>query len=260
MQINTIYNEDCLQTMARMPDNYIDLVVTSPHYDNLRSYNGYTFDFPAIAKELFRVIKGGGVVVWVVGDQTIKGSESGTSFRQALYFKEIGFNLHDTMIYQKGGCNFPDTNRYYQGFEYMFVFTKGKIKTYNLISDRENKSFGRKVSGTCRQKDGTTTKKVCDGNNIKQYGIRFNVWLITEGKRQTEHPATFPEKLAHDHIISWSNTGDLVYDPICGSGTTCREAKKLNRNFIGSEISAEYCQVANKLLGECNVSQTQILL
>jgi len=136
MQINKVYNENCLDTMSRMPDEFIDLTVTSPPYDNLRTYNGYSFDFESIAKELYRVTKEGGVVVWIVGDATINGSESGTSFRQALYFKEIGFNLHDTMIYNKN-ARFPENVRYYQEFEYMFVFSKGKPKAFNALTQRK---------------------------------------------------------------------------------------------------------------------------
>ena len=157
IELNKIYNEDCLITMAKMPDNYIDLTVTSPPYDNLRNYNGYSFDFQSIAKELYRVTKSGGVVVWIVADATINGSETGTSFKQALYFKEIGFNLHDTMIWNK--ANFTAVGslktRYASVFEYMFILTKGKIKTFNPIKDRLNKSAKRKRSGGVRQTDGT---------------------------------------------------------------------------------------------------------
>ena len=232
--------------MRRMPDNFIDLTVTSPPYDNLRAYNGYSFDFESVSKELFRVTKNGGVVVWVVGDATIKGSETGTSFKQALHFKEIGFNLHDTMIYQKDNCPFPSNNRYYANFEYMFVFSKGSPSTFNPISDRVNKSFGRKMSGTNRQKDGTTKPLKNKGLAILEYGVRFNCWLISEGKRTKEHPAVFPEKLANDHIISWSNEGDLVYDPFMGSGTTAKMAVLNKRNWIGSEISEEYCKIIER--------------
>src|SRR5690554_7883067 len=151
MELNQIINGDCLEHMKDMPDNYIDLTVTSPPYDNLRTYNGFFFDFEEIAKELFRITKPGGVVVWVVGDATIKGSETGTSFRQALYFKEIGFNLHDTMIYLKDGFSFPESNRYPNVFEYMFVFSKNKPKTFNPIKDRLNKNRGKKITGTDRQ-------------------------------------------------------------------------------------------------------------
>ena len=248
MEINKIYNEDCLDTMRRMPDNYIDLTVTSPPYDNLRTYNGYVFDFENVAKELFRVTKKGGVLVWVVGDATIKGSETGTSFKQALFFKECGFNLHDTMIYQKDNCPFPSSNRYYSNFEYMFVLSKGKPKTFNPIKDRMNKSFGRKISGTNRQKNGATKIIKNTGRDIRQYGVRYNCWLISEGIRYNDHPAYFPEKLANDHIISWSNEGDLVYDPFMGSGTTAKMAIINKRNYIGSEISAEYCEIIKERL------------
>ena len=133
MEINKIYNENCLDTMARMEDNFIDLTVTSPPYDNLREYNGYSFDFENIAKELYRVTKVGGVVVWIVGDATKNGNEYGTSFKQALFFKECGFNLHDTMIYRKLNYLPITTNRYEPQFEYMFILSKSKLKTFNPI-------------------------------------------------------------------------------------------------------------------------------
>ena len=255
MELNKIYNEDCLKTMAKMPDNFVDLTVTSPPYDNLRDYKGYTFDFEGIAKELYRVTKQGGVVVWVVGDATIKGSETGTSFKQALYFKEIGFNLHDTMIYQKTGCAMPSPNRYLANFEYMFVFSKGKPQTYNLIEDRKNRfperwGKGRKV----RNKDGSWSYR--ENYKAKEYGRRFNIWQYNNGGQgygssdefAQKHPATFPEKLAEDHILSWSNEGDTILDPMAGSGTTIKMAKKNNRNYIGIEISQEYIDIIHKRL------------
>lgn len=251
MEINKCYNENCIETMFKMPDGFIDLTVTSPPYDNLRTYNGFEWDFEAVAKELFRVTKQGGVVVWVVGDATIKGSETGTSFKQALFFKEIGFNLHDTMIYLKNQLAFPDSTRYFNAFEYMFIFTKGKIKTFNPIKDRKNTSVGRKVHGCERRRDGSLRKeKSCAGNIIKEYGTRWNYWLMYNQKRgiETEHPAIFPEQLANDHIISWSNEGDLVYDPFMGSGTTAKMAIINKRNWIGSEISEEYCKIIERRL------------
>lgn len=234
IEINKIYNEDCLLTMKSMPDNFIDLVVTSPPYDNLREYNGYSFDFQNTAKELYRVVKPNSVVVWVVGDATINGNETGTSFRQALYFKEIGFNLHDTMIYEKSGMANPSSTRYHQIFEYMFVFCKGKIKTFNPIKDRENKYKGFAGGEQSFRED---------------YGMRFNIWRYSNGggntskdKNAFNHPAPFPDKLAEDHILSWSNENDLVYDPFMGSGTTAIACINLKRNYIGSEISKEYCE------------------
>lgn len=184
-------------------------------------------------------------MVWVVGDATVKGSETGTSFRQALYFKDVcGFNLHDTMIYQKAVCAFPDSNRYYAGFEYMFVLSKGAPRAFNPIKDRPNKSAGRKVTGTERNSDGSTKPKHCLGNEIKPVGVRFNVWMISDGTRQADHPAVFPESLARDHILSWSNPGDTVLDPFLGSGTTGKTAVEQGRNFIGIEISEEYLGIA----------------
>jgi len=249
MKINKIYNENCLDTMARMPDCFVDLTVTSPPYDNLRNYNGYSFDFEAVAKELFRVTKQGGVVVWVVGDATIKGSETGTSFKQALYFREIGFNLHDTMIWQKTNP-MPKikTKRYFDVFEYMFVFSKGTPKTFNPIL--VNCKFGgEQYTSTCKNIGGENgrTKKDFTLNNQR---FKNNIWEIAVAQNKTIHPAVFPEALANDHIISWSNENDLVYDPFMGSGTTAKMAKINKRNYIGSEISKEYCEIAEKRINE----------
>ena len=133
IELNKIYNEDCLEGMRGIPDGSVDLTVTAPPYDNLRTYNGFAWDFEGVAKELFRVTKHGGVVVWVVGDQTIKGNETGTLFRQALFFKDCGFNLHDTMIWKKTNPIPLTHNRFEQSFEYMFVFSKGSPKTFNPI-------------------------------------------------------------------------------------------------------------------------------
>jgi DNA modification methylase len=244
--LNSIFNENCLETMSRMPDDFIDLTITSPPYDNLRIYEGFSFDFDAIAYELFRVTKHGGIIVWVVGDQTIKGSETGTSFRQALKFIDIGFNLHDTMIWEKTG-RLPTQDRYYAVFEYMFVFSKGKPKAMNFICDHKNLNGGR-----VQKKDSVINKgKQQDGVGTfvrSEFSRRPNIWKIHVGKNTSGHPAIFPEQLANDHIVSWSNEQDIVYDPFLGSGTTALAALKLNRNFLGSEISAEYCEIANKQL------------
>lgn len=241
---------DCLEVMKSLPSNSIDLTVTSPPYDNLRTYNGYSFDFEGISKELLRVTKDGGVVVWIVGDATINGSETGTSFRQALHFKDIGFNLHDTMIWNKGTFTAVGalSTRYAPVFEYMFVLSKGQINTFNPIKDRKNKHFGRTKHGTFRQEDGTTKPLSSIGKPIAEYGQRFNIWDIFAEKSNSKrlHPAMFPEQLAHDHIISWSNEGDTVLDCFLGSGTTGKMAKELNRNFIGIEISQEYLDIAKR--------------
>ena len=241
--MNIAYNADCLDIMRNMPNDYIDLTVTSPPYDNLRTYNGFNFDWQKTIQQLYRITKDGGVVVWIVNDATVNGSETGTSFKQALYAKECGFNLHDTMIWQKDGIAFPETNRYYPIFEYMFVWSKGKPKTFNGICDRKNKHCGTLVHGTNRQLDGTL-KNVSGaklGRKVKEYGTRFNVWKISsEHNNKTGHPAVFPLQLAKDHILSWSKEGDVIFDPFLGSGTTRLAAFDLNRQFIGCEISKEY--------------------
>ena len=246
---NKIYNENCLDTMSRMKDNYIDLTSTSPPYDNLRSYNGYIFEFEGIAKELFRITKEGGVVVWIVNDATIKGGETGTSFKQALYFKQIGFNLHDTMIWDKK--TFTATGslkvRYAPVFEYMFVFSKGKLQTFNPIKDKINKHYGKSfATSRVRQTDGSTKLRSNPYLVTPKYGQRHNIWSISTSKPYGKHPATFPEQLVKDHIISWTNERDLVYDCFMGSGTTAKVALKHNRDFIGSEISEEYCKIAEE--------------
>lgn len=246
---------DCKDVLATMSDACIDLTVTSPPYDNLRAYKGYTFDFELIAQQLYRVTKPGGVVVWVVGDATINGSETGTSFKQALYFKEIGFNLHDTMIYGVCGTGAKGSNlSYWQAFEFMFVFSKTKIKTFNPIVDHKNKTAGN-VKDNSMNKNGTRLGVY----TTPAYSKRDNVWTYAVGSEQgTEnHPAPFPEALARDHILSWSNPDDTVLDPFLGSGTTGKMAVKYDRNFIGIEIASEYLAIAEKRIHD---AQQQPLL
>lgn len=252
IEVNRIYNEDCLDTMSKMPDNLIDLVVTSPPYDSLRDYNGYEFNFEGIAEELFRVVRKGGVVVWVTADATVKGSETGSSFKQALYFMQCGFNLFDTMIYSKPPRGAVGDNRtYWQSFEYMFILSKGSPKTINLIKDRENKEARKGDNGTKRLQNGDLLKLKRGGYG--EYGRRTNIWEYRIGRGHSsgdkiahEHPAIFPERLAQDHIISWSNEGDLVYDPMIGSGTVAKMCIQENREYIGSEVNGDYCQLAEK--------------
>jgi DNA modification methylase len=260
VKLNHIYQGDCVDVMRTFPEGVIDLTVTSPPYDNLRTYNGnikhWSFEkFKAIAKELYRVTKQGGVVVWVVADATIKGSETGTSFKQALYFKEIGFNLHDTMIWQKKNPipNDPRQKRYIQGFEYMFVFSKGSpfVCNYRL----EKCKMGGMVAGTgtARKPNGeirTDRKTKRKGKKVKDVKPRTNIWLYSNGGICREHPASFPEQLAEDHILSWSNPGDIVLDPMCGSGTTCKMAKLNGRNYIGIDIAEEYVELARRRVEE----------
>ena len=267
MEINKIYNEDCLNTMANMPDNFIDLTVTSPPYDNLRTYkSGMVWNeniWKSIIRELYRVTKKGGVVVWIVGDATIKGSETGTSFKQALFAKECGFRLHDTMIYHKM-TPFPPNVRYWHEFEYMFIFSKDKPKTFNPIKQEKKISSIKRQKGNffshARNKDGILSgidenaHKRMKKASENRYRIKSNIWMYEVGggkvgdKIAHKHPAIFPEKLANDHIISWSNENDLIYDPFMGSGTTAKMAILNNRNYIGSEISKEYCDVIKERL------------
>ncbi len=253
LDLNKVYCGDCLEVMKDIDDKSIDLVVTSPPYGTLRDYEGYDFNFEVIANELYRVIKIGGVVVWVVGDQTIDGSESGESFRQALYFKEICFNLHDTMIYEKINYIPLTHNRYEQCFEYMFVFSKGKPKTFNPIRiDKENfkrridKTFHRNSTGDSKKKEYIRYKKIKLKNNIWSYATGKS--NSTSFNKAFNHPAIFPEKLATDHITSWSNQGDIILDPMCGSGTTCAMAQEAGRKYIGIDVSQKYVDIAKERL------------
>ena len=261
MELDTIYNTDCLEGMRKMDSESVDLTVTSPPYDNLRTYKGYSFDFENIAKELYRVTKQGGVVVWIVGDATIDGSETGTSFRQALFFIELGFRLYDTMIYQKHNPT-PNTGngkRYQQSFEYMFVFSKGNPKTISLILEpRRNECNDRRTQRIIRR------QRNVDGEFeephlyiIKQEVPKSNIWNYKVGLYNTtsdkvafQHPAIFPEALAADHIKTWSNEGDVVLDPFMGSGTTAKVARYLGRHYIGFEIAAEYCEIIKQRLSQ----------
>jgi len=255
-----LYNQDCVEGMAKVPTESIDLTVTSPPYDNLRDYHGFSFDFDGVSSELYRVTKDGGVVVWIVGDAVINGSETGSSFRQALGFMEAGFLLHDTMIYRKNAFPFSEVNRYNQVFEYMFVLSRGKPKAAHItrvptkIANRNPNKNSRN-----RQSDGTTVPMQYDTG--KEDRNRANVWTYNVGYMHStkdrfafEHPAIFPEALARDHILSWSNEGDTVLDPFAGSGTTLKVALQHGRNAVGFEISAEYCDIIRRRLAAVQIA------
>ena len=209
-----------------------------------------------IAKELYRITKDGGVVVWVVGDATIKGSETGTSFRQALYFKDIGFNLHDTMIYYKT-CYPPLThNRYEQSFEYMFVFSKGKPQTFNPIMVECVTKGTKRPRQNSNKEHGAAVRNDNRVDIINEFKQKNNVWAIRPNNTHHKHPAMFPEQLANDHIISWSNPGDFVFDPFVGSGTTAKMAYLNGRNYCGIDISEEYCEIARQRVKQAQMQQS----
>ena len=250
LDLNKIYCGDNLTLIKQLDDGCIDLTVTSPPYDNLRTYNGFTWDFEGLAKELYRVTKDGGVVVWVVADATVNGSETGTSFRQALYFMECGFRLHDTMIYNREKIP-QEHNRYQQGFEYMFVLSKNAPKTFNPIKI-PSKLAGKKSSKHSERGRDGVVKMDRTTEYVSDFKTKQNVWKYAVGYMHNskdiisyKHPATYPEKLAEDHIISWSNPGYIVLDPFMGSGTTAKMALKNGRKYIGFEISQEYVDIAN---------------
>lgn len=256
IELNKFYIGESVTFMREnIPNNYIDLTVTSPPYDDLRNYNGFVFHYKTMLEQLYRITKIGGVVVWVVGDKTDKGSETLTSFKQALYAKEIGFNVHDTQIYYKNNPIPTGGNRYHQHFEYMFVFSKGKPKTFNPIMEEckykgiaNMKNRGKDGSLEYTKIERTKEKKV---GNVFCYSVGGGI--TTKDKIAYKHPAQFPEKLAEDQITTWSNEEDIVFDPMCGSGTTCKQSFLHNRNFIGIDMSEEYikdiCKVRMKEYG-----------
>ena len=246
---NKIHTADCVAFMKKMRPSSVTLTVTSPPYDNLRDYKGYEFDFSGIAKGLYRITKPGGVVVWVVGDKIVKGSRTLTSFKQALSFREIGFNIHDVMIYQKKNTPFMRSNAYTNCYEFMFILTKGAPATFNPITTGTARN-GFEMIVHNKKPDGINNKVL---KELKKEKTKTNIWQYAVGLGGTtndreafQHPAIFPERLASDHILSWSQAGDLVFDPMCGSGTTCKMAKTHGRNFVGVDISGEYVELARK--------------
>jgi site-specific DNA-methyltransferase (adenine-specific) len=250
---NRIYLGDCISVLDELIKDgaKVDLTVTSPPYDNLRNYNGYNFDFENIAKGLYRIMKPNGVVVWVVGDKIINGNKTLTSFKQCLYFQEIGFKVHDVMIYKKKNTPFMRSNAYTNSFEFMFVLAKGKIETFNPLKTKTARS-GEEMLVANKKADGVNKKvKGCLNSektltNIWEYAVGLGG--STNDKIAFKHPAIFPEKLVRDHIISWTNEGDIVLDPFSGSGTTCKVAKLLHRHYIGFEISKEYIEISKQRL------------
>lgn len=258
--LNQILEGNCLDYMSQLPTECVSLTLTSPPYDNLRSYKGFHFPFESIANELYRVTKPGGIVVWVVADATIKGSETGTSFRQALYFQEIGFNIHDTMIFRKVNP-IPQIyrKRYSNTFEYMFVFSKGQVETHNPIMIDCLHAGLELGSTTYKNYSRGEQKRKKLANPVNKQKIKGNIWDYVVGKKKEDqeskkHPAPFPLQLAKDHVLSWTNNGDIVLDPMCGSGTTCKAAMELGRNYIGIDISGEYCEIARTRLNTRNIT------
>ncbi len=251
IEINQIFCGDNLELIKNIDDNQIQLTVTSPPYGTIRDYSGFSWDFENLVKELYRVTSPGGTICWIVSDQYIKGSRSLESMKQALYFKEVcGFTMHDHMIYQKSGFNFPANNRYHQVWENIFVLTKGKIKTFNPIKDKKNTYPGQKAHGRHRganENDYKDMSKIVIAKPAEEYGKRYNVWYVKVGgghvatnKIAHRHSAIFPESLCGDLIKSFSNESDLVFDCFSGSGTTPYMARELKRNYIGLEISKDY--------------------
>ena len=251
-----LFRGDCLDVLKSIESLSVNLTVTSPPYDSLRAYEGLPFDkFKLVAEELFRVTKPGGIVVWVVGDATEKGSETGSSFKQALYFKKCGFNIHDTMIYLKNSYVPLTHRRYEQAFEYMFIFSKGVPSTFNPIMIPCKTAGSFRNRGAAKQYESSYSERKREERTlVRSHKQAPNYFVYDVGKNEkTAHNAPFPDQLASDHIKSWSNVGDTVLDPFMGSGTTGKEALKLNRRFIGIELDAGYFDIAKRRIGSCNL-------
>jgi site-specific DNA-methyltransferase (adenine-specific) len=251
IKTNTIYHADCVELMKSMEENSIDLTVTSPPYDELRNYNGYRFDIEGITQGLYKVTKKGGIVVWVVGDKIKNGNRSLTSFKQALLFQSVGFNVHDVMIYKKKNTPFMRSNAYTNCYEFMLVLSKDKPKTFNPLKSKTARQ-GFEMMPFNKGADGVNRKTM---GELKAEKKRDNIWEYATGLGGTtndkiafKHPAVYPEKLAEDHILSWTNPGDVVFDPMCGSGTTCKMAIINNRQYIGCDISQEYADLTEQRL------------
>ena len=238
---SVICGDNC-EVMRQWPDECIDLVVTSPPYDDLREYGKHEWDFYGVAWNLKRILKPGGVIVWVVMDATKEGSETGTSMRQALHFQEIGLNLHDTMVYQTSKPPMND-RRYQAAWEYMFVLSKGTPKTWNPLKV-PTKHAGESVNGTYWNADGTM-KGRHGKNPVAEKSVRENVWRMVD-RPGVGHPAVFPLALARDHVETWSNPGELVMDCFAGSGTTLKAAKELGRQYVGIEVNPDYVKICEE--------------
>lgn len=263
MKTNAFINNDAVKSLATYPNNAIHLTITSPPYDNLRRYKGYQLDLPALIEQLHRVTIDGGVVVWVTGDATIDGSETGSSFRVALGFMDAGFNLHDTMIFMKRNP-IPQIyrKRYNNVFEYMFVFSKGPVRTHNAIKEDCIHAGLELSSTTYKNYSKGEQKRTKFAKPVKKQKILGNVWKYVVGKNSEDqeakgHPAPFPCALARDHILSWSDPGDIVLDPMCGSGTVCREAYLNDRHFVGIDISREYIEISKNRLKDAGFGANQ---
>jgi len=242
---------DCCEKIKELIDKGIktDLTITSCPYDDLRNYDGkIQFDeskWRELIPLLYDITNDGGVVVWIVNDMVKNGSKTGTSFKQALAFMDAGFNLNDTMIWSKLNP-MPQVKqpRYNQCFEYMFVFSKGKPKTFNPIMV-PCKCAGQNYDSTCKRmggENGRTEKHFI----INKEKVKSNIWECAVAQNKTVHTAVFPLQLIIDHIKSWTNEGDTVLDPFVGSGTSGIAALQLNRNFIGIDIVPEYCKLTEE--------------
>lgn len=254
LPLDTIICGDNCDVLGTLPRECIDLVVTSPPYDDLRTYGGHSWDFYGVAWQLKRVLKPGGVIVWVVADATKDGSETGTSMRQALHFQSLGLNLHDTMIYQVPGTGAKGSNLcYWQVWEYMFILSNGRPSSVNRLQDKKNKKAGTVSTSAAKQHATGTRLHPIGGTVIGEFGYRDNVWVVPSGNNgddATDHPAPFPEDLARDHILSWSSEGDIVLDPFSGSGTTAKMARELGRHYIGIEVNEAYVEISRKRLAQ----------
>ena len=251
--INSIICGDSAEVLKNFPDNSIDMVVTSPPYDGLRDYNGFSLDLHKIGKEIYRVLKDGGIAVMVIQDATKDFAKSLTSFRTIVdWCDNVGFRLFETVIYHKNGTEGAWwKQRFRVDHEYMPIFMKGKKPQYFNKEPLKipSKHGGKVMSGSGnRRTDGTLSETV--RRPINTMKCRGTVWdyLMAGDKNplKRKHPAVFPDKIPYDCIQCFCPEGGLVLDPFIGCGSTAVMAKVLGRNYIGIDISREYCDLAEE--------------
>lgn len=245
---------DACEILPTIRESSVDLTVFSPPYDGLRDYKGKpSFDMAVLGREILRVTKEGGVCCMVIQDATKNGAKSLTSFRTACLFADLGWRLFECCIYSRAGV--PGawwTKRFRVDHEYIFIFTRGDglprrfDKTSLMV---ESKYAGITAGGTKRTTKGdfVAIKKTV----ISPLKCRGTIWHYAasnteRNKTKSEHPATYPDSLARDIISCFSKEGDLVLDPMMGSGTTGIASVNMGRRFLGIEISVQYMEIAKR--------------
>lgn len=246
---------DAIEHASTLASDSVDLVLFSPPYDGVRDYRGnWTLDLPALGSELLRVVKDGGFAVMVIADGTKNQRKSMTTFRTAVAWEDAGWSLFESVIYSRDGR--PGAwwaTRFRVDHEHILMFYKGKRPrpvTHHDGLRVPSKHAGKKWTGTQRLTDGTLVKTSA---TVAADKCRGTIWHYatsnSEGNRtKAKHPATFPDALARDVILALSAPGDVVYDPMMGSGTSVVIAAQEGRRWLGNDFFAEYVEIAQQRL------------